>query len=710
MQELSAEQKKQIEVLAKSESDLAIARKLRLDRDRVQAHLQAIGRLRRRKRERVFRALMVALPLLFFLVLELILRAFNYGGNLDLVLRKEILNKPFFVLNENVTRRYFPRYDIDMPKLQEDYFEVVKSPNTYRIFCLGGSTTAGFPYSFNATFPDLLDDRLSTLCPTKNIEVVNVGITAINSYSVLDFVKELVAYDPDLFIVYMGHNEFYGALGIGSLVQLGGGRNLTKLYLSLQEFKLFLLLRDAVGTVMNFFHESEAGLREKRTLMEAMAKNQHIPLGSKEYDAAKSYFDANLEEIIGLAQKHGAKVLVSNLVSNENAMEPFAAEFNETTSEQARKGWRENYDKGLSFEKEKNFVMALEFYRKAEAIDSNPANVHFRMGKCLEALGEYEEAKQAFVLAKDYDVVRFRASSEFNQIIHNVSQKLGAAFVDMGAAFSENSEHGIIGEELVTEHLHPNFMGYSLMAKEFTKAIAQNGLLTPKEAWHWELDKSDTEYRDMACVTPLDEMLAEIRVSILTQGWPFKEKPTADVGEYSGDEKVVFDIANQVYSKKLSWNQARYQLAQYFFEKKAYNRAETEYRAILKTVPWDYFAYIKIGDIYLIQERFDEAEKCYSSAWQYNKNSSAIYAKLGITYLMRNEFDRGRSLFEQSLALHDQGHVMDAKSQVQARYYLGVCYLKLGDQKAAQKEIQTILVTQPGHRGALELLQHLNVN
>jgi len=46
--------------------------------------------------------------------------------------------------------------------------------------------------------------------------VVNVGISAISSYMVLNFVNELVQYQPDLFVLYMGHNEFYGAFGIGS--------------------------------------------------------------------------------------------------------------------------------------------------------------------------------------------------------------------------------------------------------------------------------------------------------------------------------------------------------------------------------------------------------------------------------------------------------------------------------------------------------------
>ena len=42
------------------------------------------------------------------------------------------------------------------------------------------------------------------------------AMTATNSFTTLDFARELVDCQPDLYIVYDGHNEFYGALGVAS--------------------------------------------------------------------------------------------------------------------------------------------------------------------------------------------------------------------------------------------------------------------------------------------------------------------------------------------------------------------------------------------------------------------------------------------------------------------------------------------------------------
>src|SRR5207247_10052298 len=54
----------------------------------------------------------------------------------------------------------------------------------------------------------------------REFEVVNLVASAINSNVILDLSYDVVDYDPDLVLVYMGHNEFYGPDGVGaSLVQ-----------------------------------------------------------------------------------------------------------------------------------------------------------------------------------------------------------------------------------------------------------------------------------------------------------------------------------------------------------------------------------------------------------------------------------------------------------------------------------------------------------
>lgn len=94
----------------------------------------------------------------------------------------------------------------------EAKFPAIKTPDTYRIFAFGGSTTRGSPYGNRASFSFWLRSYLSGLYPDKNIEVVNCGHSGFGSSPVLQIVEEAKGYDLDLFVLYTGQNEFRDAV------------------------------------------------------------------------------------------------------------------------------------------------------------------------------------------------------------------------------------------------------------------------------------------------------------------------------------------------------------------------------------------------------------------------------------------------------------------------------------------------------------------
>src|SRR5713101_4018467 len=195
-----------------------------------------------RRKQSIFWIVLVLLPAALLIISERLLGLFEYGGNLDIVGTTTVLGKDYYTLNRNVGRRYFSQQGISIPEPHDDLFEIHKKPNTRRIFMLGESTMAGFPFDYNATPPQLLRDRLQRLLPSADVEVINAALSAINSYTVRDFVYELVKYEPDLLVIYLGHNEFYGALGVGSTEYLGKSASLINLYLKLNNLRIFRLV------------------------------------------------------------------------------------------------------------------------------------------------------------------------------------------------------------------------------------------------------------------------------------------------------------------------------------------------------------------------------------------------------------------------------------------------------------------------------------
>ena len=112
-------------------------------------------------------------------------------------------------INPHAARRFFPHQYARLAPVQ-DRFARDKGQDTFRVFVLGASTLLGFPNPAQTSFPNYLQRMLEDAYPDRTIEVINCGITAINSFVLLDFIAEVVEHQPDLVLVYAGHNEFIG--------------------------------------------------------------------------------------------------------------------------------------------------------------------------------------------------------------------------------------------------------------------------------------------------------------------------------------------------------------------------------------------------------------------------------------------------------------------------------------------------------------------
>ncbi|MGB8368108.1 MAG: hypothetical protein WCF71_02315 [Verrucomicrobiia bacterium] len=65
------------------------------------------------------------------------------------------------------------------------------------------------PYAASRYLETLLNERF----PNTHFEVINLGITAINSHVILPIARDCAHADGDLWIIYMGNNEMVGPFG-----------------------------------------------------------------------------------------------------------------------------------------------------------------------------------------------------------------------------------------------------------------------------------------------------------------------------------------------------------------------------------------------------------------------------------------------------------------------------------------------------------------
>jgi lysophospholipase L1-like esterase len=82
---------------------------------------------------------------------------------------------------------------------------VPKPANTFRIMCMGGSTTE--EGSDNVNYPKCLEKELRDAFPGRNIEVVNCGVCGIKTSGLLLRLAEYLKLQPDLIVLYEGVND-----------------------------------------------------------------------------------------------------------------------------------------------------------------------------------------------------------------------------------------------------------------------------------------------------------------------------------------------------------------------------------------------------------------------------------------------------------------------------------------------------------------------
>ncbi|HEX9972475.1 MAG TPA: GDSL-type esterase/lipase family protein [bacterium] len=559
-----------------------IAKNLRADSLRNQHELNP-------KRRRLFVLIMLFIPLLFILILELILQIAGYGINTDLFIPAQGDYSDYFKINPLVGHRFFMS-QVNVPNPPNDLFLINKPENGFRIFVMGGSTTAGYPYGNNLMFSRILNQRLSDAFPEKHIEVINTATVAINSYALLDFMDEIFEKQPDAILIYAGHNEFYGALGVASTETLGRFRPILKLYLKLKRFKTPQLFRDILWQLKNriaSLANQDDGIKPSATLMERLVAEQNIPYHSPVYKAGKIQYQENLRDLLKKAQHAKIPVIISELVSNVADQQPF-----------------------LSMPSD-SYPAAIQVYQTA---------------KILEEQNNYEAAKEKYYLAKDFDALRFRAPEEFNEIIHQVAKESDAIVVPMKSFFESASPGGIPGKELFLEHLHPNIDGYFIMADAFFETMRNNRMILP----HW-LDYKITPasyYRTTWGLTPLDSLYGELRIRILQGGWPFKPK--------SAPNRAIIDYVPATKAESLAvkvWSQLDYtlerghvEMAEYYEKIKRYNLAYAEYQALICLTPLNVSPYLKAADmlikggnfrsaLILLKKSLTLAESFFANKW-----------------------------------------------------------------------------------------------
>ena len=496
-----------------------------------------------------------------------------------------------------------------MPKPGFQLFAAKKPDDTFRVFVLGGSTTAGFPYPLHGSFANLLRVRLEPHLPGRRLEVVNCGLTALNSYAVVDFVEELADYDPDLYVVYAGHNEFYGALGPASRVAFGKSRAWVRTLRWVVDLRISRLFSEAIESV-----RGDPDPVEGQTLMGAMVGRTGIREGDPTWTATLEGYEANLEQIV--REAGGVPLLFCEVVSNLRDQYPFeslhAPELSEaevTEFDRVLTGLEERVATlGPPAGEKGRYGLELELGWAPDSLgrgdpsrelfgdpsedldralvqlcetDPGHAGATFtrarlslrRWSEGFQEVGEAavaeapDEIRDRFVRARDLDAIRFRAPSEINEIIRAVVERnvrnrgREVGLVPTEQAIRSASIFGIPGHDVFVEHLHLTLPGADAVARAIVERVEAEGIFGAAWVPADELTTEDAVSR--LGLTPLDFEIAERRVFHLSHRWPYPEDRSATF--VSARPPIVQRLAESVIADEVDLAEAHFRLGEIWF-------------------------------------------------------------------------------------------------------------------------------------------------
>jgi tetratricopeptide (TPR) repeat protein len=555
-------------------------------------------------------------------------------------------------------------------------FPRTKTANSYRIFCMGGSTTYGRPYFDDVSFCGWLRAYLQAADPARNWEVINAGGVSFASYRVTRLMNELKQYQPDLFIVYSGQNEFLEQRSYGGLIDqpdwlinlnatLSGTRVYTALAAlidaaqpdSLKQAKARSQLSGEVDEILNHTIGPQSYQRDD-------ALKQHI----------LTHYRLNLLRMVRIAQSVDAGILFVQPAINLKDMSPFKSTHRDGLDEASLQAWQALYARAGALAAAGDAAAALAAYREALALDDRYAELHYRLGQVLFSLGHYPEAEQAFQRAVEEDIAPLRMLGAMQRSVAEVAAQEDVPLVDfpeiLRAAYREEYPYTVFGKEYFVDHVHTSMEGYRLLGLALFDELVSEGIARPDASWN-------TARRDavrdtvIASLDPRDAGRSLVNLGKVL-GWAGKFQEAYESFQRALDilgphPAVYYGLASALYSLGRPDEAARYyqatlrlaperhgvhaELARIFAEQGKTDAAIEQCRAELELDPDNYHVHVALAEILEKQGNLDAALQHLQTALQLNPQQHGTHTALGLILKQQGDYRQAIQHFSEALRL-----------------------------------------------------------
>ena len=556
-------------------------------------------------------------------------------------------------------------------------FPKTKPTATYRIFSLGGSTTYGRPYDDRGSFSGWLREFLPAADPSRDWEVINAGGVSYASYRLAVVMEELTRYEPDLFVIYTGHNEFLERRTYPQLVETPPA--LTEAAGLLSRTRIWAAAQRIAGTPLAGKH---AGGRpvlpsEVDTVLAHSVGPSDYTRDDEWRRQVIEHFRFNLNRTVDSAQSAGARVVLVVPASNLKDCSPFKSEHAAGLSADATGRFEALYRKGIDAMDSSRPEAALATLEEARSIDDRHAEVHYQRGLALYELERWDDAKAAFQRAIDEDICPLRAPSEIKRVAAAVAAEQGVPLIDFAQWTESRAPNGIPGADLFLDHVHPTLEGHRHLALQLIEAMQREGILEPSPAWN------ETAIKEVS-------QRVEARVDSSAHGQSLRN--LARVFSWTGQLDEARRLATQALEALGEDSETYSLLGQIESVSGAPAEAERHFQRAVELAPGNVDARTLLGIELVSQGRPEEAVPHLRQVLQADPNGADAHANLGLAFASLGESDQAVEHYEQALRIHP--------AHTEAHVNLGVELFARGRPDEAMEYFREALRLKPSYADA----------
>ena len=346
---------------------------------------------------------------------------------------------------------------------------------------LGESTVQGEPYTSRTSFTTWLEIQLRATDPSRDWDVVNCGGISYASYRLAPILEECLTYEPDLFILCIGHNEFLEDRTRAKVREIPAV--VRQPHVMLSEWRSYRLLQWCLGRsnprspadTLVLPTEVTARLDFRR----GMEQYQRDPEGRQ---SIVENYAHNLRGMLTKARAANVPVILMQPSSNLADCPPFKSEHDPLLPPAKCRVWEQHIQQAHECYST-SLPQAVDHLEAATKLDPEFAQTWYELGQCYDRQGDYRRARAAFVEARDRDICPLRMLSSLEAELRAAATDFGVPLINAHDLLERQSPNGILGSFLLVDHVHPSIYGHQLLANALADEFATQGILHRSGTW-----------------------------------------------------------------------------------------------------------------------------------------------------------------------------------------------------------------------------------